>query len=85
MKFTVLYGAAKKYVFLIFFIFSYINSISFIQHIHPSPFAEIFCYIVHNRQQAQWENPPWGADPRIELGPAFQQANALPTEQRHIR
>ncbi len=85
MKFTVLYGAAKKYFFLCFFIFLYINSISFIQHIYPSPFAEVFCDIVHNRQQPQWENPPWGAEPRIELGPAFQQANALLTEQRRIR
>ncbi len=26
--------------------------------------------------------PPSGAEPRIELGPALQQADALPTEQR---
>jgi hypothetical protein len=26
--------------------------------------------------------PPCGAEPRIELGPALQQADALPTEQR---
>ena len=25
----------------------------------------------------QWEKPPWGAEPRFELGPALQQANAL--------
>ncbi len=31
---------------------------------------------------AQWEKPPWGAEPRIELGPALQQAGALPTELR---
>ncbi len=24
--------------------------------------------------------PPWGAEPRFELGPALQQASALPTE-----
>ncbi len=28
------------------------------------------------------EKPPCGAEPRIELGPAFQQADALPTEPR---
>jgi hypothetical protein len=26
--------------------------------------------------------PPWGAEPRFELGPALQQASALPTELR---
>jgi hypothetical protein len=33
---------------------------------------------------AQWEKPPWGAEPRLELGPALQQADALalPTELR---
>jgi hypothetical protein len=31
---------------------------------------------------AQWETPPCGAEPRIELGTAFQQADALPTEPR---
>jgi len=31
---------------------------------------------------AQREKPPWGAEPGIELGPAIQQASALPTEPR---
>ncbi len=31
---------------------------------------------------AQWAEPLWGAEPRFELGPAMQQANALPTEPR---
>ncbi len=30
------------------------------------------------------EEPPWDAEPRIELGPALQQADALPTELRRI-
>jgi hypothetical protein len=34
---------------------------------------------------AQWEKPPCGAEPRIELGPALQQADALPTVPRRIR
>jgi hypothetical protein len=32
---------------------------------------------------AQWEKPPWGAEPRIELEPALRQADALSTELRH--
>jgi hypothetical protein len=28
------------------------------------------------------EKPPWDAEPKIELGPALQQADALPTELR---
>ncbi len=35
-----------------------------------------------HRFLAQWEKPPCGAEPKIELGPAFQQADALPTEPR---
>ncbi len=31
---------------------------------------------------AQREKPPWGAEPGFELGPAIQQASALPTEPR---
>ncbi len=26
---------------------------------------------------APWAEPPWGADPRFELGPALQKASAL--------
>jgi hypothetical protein len=32
--------------------------------------------------KAQWEDPRCGAEPRIELGPALQQADALPTGPR---
>jgi hypothetical protein len=35
-----------------------------------------------HRLKAQWEDPPCDAEPRIELGPALQQADALPTEPR---
>ncbi len=31
---------------------------------------------------AQWAEPPWGAEKRFELGPALQQASALPTKPR---
>ncbi len=55
---------------------TYNHPITFIQYIRrglsPSP----------HRLTAQWDRPPCGAEPRIELGPAFQQADALPTEPR---
>ncbi len=35
-----------------------------------------------HRFSALWGKPPCGAGPRIELGPALQQADALPTEPR---
>jgi hypothetical protein len=35
-----------------------------------------------HRLSAQWEKPPCGAEPGIELGPALQQADALPIEPR---
>ncbi len=48
----------------LFFIYFY-----FIQHSYN-----------HSRTYAQWAEPPWGADLRLELGPALQQAGALPSE-----
>ncbi len=35
-----------------------------------------------HRLKAQWEKTPCGAEPRIELRPAVQQADVLPTEPR---
>ncbi len=35
---------------------------------------------ISSQLSAQWVEPPWGAEPRFELGPALQQASALPTE-----
>jgi hypothetical protein len=70
------------FIFDIFYtIHTFIHSITFIQYIYPSPFAEaslhflIACLL-------SGETPPCGAKPRIELGPALQQADALPTEPR---
>ena len=52
--------------------------------------AFIFLFYIHQHSlrpisissqlSAQWVEPPWGAEPRFELGPALQQASALPTE-----
>ncbi len=71
--------------FCLFFIFynihSFIHSITFIQYSYLSPFAEaslhflIACLL-------SGETPPCGAEARIELRPALQQADALPTEPR---
>jgi len=36
---------------------------------------------ISSQLSAQWVEPPWDAEPRFELGPALQQASALPTEQ----
>jgi hypothetical protein len=63
--------------FCLFFIFynihTFIHSITYIQYIYPSPFAEaslhflIACLL-------SGETPHCGAEPGIELGPALQQA-----------
>jgi hypothetical protein len=37
-----------------------------------------------HRVFAQQGEPPWDAEPRFELRPALQQADALPTELRRI-
>jgi hypothetical protein len=51
-----------------------------------SPFYKLFIYIFispyPHRLCAQWGKLPCGAEPRIELGPALKQADALPTEPR---
>ncbi len=52
-----------------------------IPYIHPSPFAEASLHFLI-ALVLSGEKPPCGAEPRIELGPAFQQADAQPTEPR---
>ncbi len=39
-------------------------------------------FLYTHRSLAQQGEPPWGAELRFELGAAFQQADALPTELR---
>ncbi len=48
--------------------------------IHPSPFAEACLLVSSSLLRSAKDEPPWDAEPRIELGPALQQADALPTE-----
>jgi hypothetical protein len=52
---------------------------SFIQYNSPRP-----VFLNPHRVFAQQGEPPWDAEPRFELGPALQQADALPTELRRI-
>jgi hypothetical protein len=71
-------------LFLFIFIFlryTYIHLITFIQYICPSPFAEVSLHLFIALKLSGKE-PPCGAEPRIELGLALQQADALSTEQR---
>jgi hypothetical protein len=70
------------FIFIFYNIHTYIHTITFIQYIYPSPFAEASLHFFI-ACVAQWGEPPCGAEPRIELGPALQQADALPTEPRH--
>ncbi len=62
------------------FLYFNIHTVQSSNHIHtihsPRPFS------ISSSLVAQWERPPCGAEPGIELGPAFQQADALPTEPR---
>jgi hypothetical protein len=55
------------------------NHIPFILHHSPRPVL-----LNPHRVFAQQGEPPWDAEPRFELGPALQQADALPTELRRI-
>jgi hypothetical protein len=50
-----------------------------IPFIHPSPFAEASLHFLI-ALVLSGEKPPCGAEPRIELGPALQQAGALRKE-----
>ncbi len=72
-------------LFLFIFIFltyihSFILSHSYNTFIHR-PFAQAFLYFLI-ACLLSGEKPPCGAEPRVELGPALQQADALPTEPR---
>ena len=71
-------------LFIYFFLFNTCipNHIyTMIPDIHPSPFAEASLHFLI-ALVLSGEKPLCGAEPRIELGPAFQQADALPTEPR---
>ncbi len=48
--------------------------------IHHSFIHSLRPISISSQLSAQWVEPPWGAEPRFELGPALQQASALPSE-----
>jgi hypothetical protein len=63
------------FIFHIFIAYSiYIHSITFIQYIDPSPFAGASLHLLI-ALLAQWEDPPCGAEPRIE--PYLAEANKI--------
>ncbi len=66
--------------FCLFFIFynihTYIHTITFIRRHSLRPLS------ISSSLVCSVGKPPCGAEPRIELGPALQQADALPTELR---
>ncbi len=66
----------------LFLFFVNFNNHSHSAIIHPSPFAVARLLVSSSLLRSAREKPPWGAEPRIELGPALQQADALPTELR---
>jgi|688.fasta_scaffold1270138_2 hypothetical protein len=64
-------------LFCLFDTFStYIQSITFIQNIHLSPFAEVPLYLLI-AGQISGKKFPGGVEPRVEHGPALQQADVL--------
>jgi hypothetical protein len=64
------------YFYFIQYIHSYIHHSTFIHKHSLRPIS------MSSQQPAQWAEPPWGAEPRFELGPALQQASALPSKPR---
>ncbi len=63
------------------FLFIFHIFIIYIHTIHSSVSIRWGLSLFLHRFYAQWK-PPCGAEPKIELGPALQQADALPTEPR---
>jgi hypothetical protein len=59
---------ATLYIFIIF---------------NNQPFAEARLLVSSLLLRLTREEPPWGAEPRIEFGPALQQTDPLPTGLRH--
>jgi hypothetical protein len=68
--------------FFYFLLHTYIHSFNHIHTIHLSIAIRGGLSPSPHCLKAQWEDPPCGAEPGIELGPALQQADALPTEPR---
>ncbi len=52
------------------------------RHLHFFIFLLSFCVSISSLLEAQWAEPPWGAEQGFEPGPALQQAGALPSVLR---
>ncbi len=63
-----------------FLVHAFSPSHSYNTFIRRPPVAEVPVHLLTAAWSAQRENPSWGAEPRIELGSALQQADALPSE-----
>ncbi len=63
-------------------IFKHIHSVHHIHTVHSSFAIRRGSSPSPHRWSAQWEKPPRSAEPRIELGPALQQADVLPSKLR---
>jgi hypothetical protein len=70
-------------LFLFIFIFYNIHTVQSSNHIHPTHSPRPLS--ISSSLVAQWERPPCGAEPGIELRPAFQHADALPSEPRRTK
>ncbi len=64
----------------VYYLVQYIHSFHHIHTVHSSVTIRRSSSPSSHGWSAQWEKPPWGAEPRIKLGPASQQAESLPTE-----
>ncbi len=60
----------------------FLSILFFVVHTSIKPHSSVAISPSPHRWSAQWEKPPWGAEPRIELGPAIHQVDALLTELR---
>jgi hypothetical protein len=69
-------------LFMFILIFSSTHSFHYIHTVHLSVGTRRGSSLSPHRWTAQREKPLWGAEPGIELGPALQQADALPAELR---
>ncbi len=78
-------GQARQYYNLVLKVWwHYATLFAFTQYnltfINPSPSAEACLLVSLTLLRSATEEPPWGDETRIELGPALQQADALPIE-----
>jgi hypothetical protein len=73
-------AVATLFIYFVFFKTCIPNHIhTMIKYSHLSPFAEASLHFLFALVLSE-DKPPWGTELRFELGPAFEQASAPPTE-----